>query len=163
MIQTKPKRHGSLKLRILFALLTALGLGLFVYFIYEAGIPEIWQDIKQLGYGFLVILALYAAKLSMRVLAWTQCVEAPYKLPFFNAFRAVMMGEALSSMLPLGILVSGTSKAVAVRKQGPFVVGLSSVAVENIFYSLATALFILGGVASFLFLLVPAGNIAAAN
>lgn len=163
MTQTKPKHTGSLKLRILFAALTALGLGLFVYFIYEAGILEIWLDIKQLGYGFLIVLALYAVKLSMRVLAWTWCVEAPYKLPFLNAFRAVMMGEALSSMLPLGILVSGTSKAVAVRKQVPFVVGLSSVAIENIFYSLATALFILGGGASFLFLFNPSGNIAAAN
>jgi hypothetical protein len=48
-------------------------------------------------------------------------------------------------MIPLGILISGTSKAVAVRNRVPFVVGLSSVATENLFYSLITGLFIIFG------------------
>jgi hypothetical protein len=44
-----------------------------------------------------------------------------------------MIGEALSAMIPLGILMSGTAKAVAVRKRVPFVAALSSVAVEICF------------------------------
>jgi len=51
----------------------------------------------------------------------------------------------MSSMIPLGILISGTAKAVAVRKRIPLVVGLSSVATENLFYSFTTSLFLIAG------------------
>jgi hypothetical protein len=62
----------------------------------------------------------------------------------------VIIGEAMSSIIPLGILVSGTSKAVSVRKKMPIVVGLSTVATENLFYSLVTSLFIAFGAIVFL-------------
>ena len=51
--------------------------------------------------------------------AWKLSVFEPYNLRIKDAVAAVIIGEALSSMIPLGILVSGTSKAVAVRKQVP--------------------------------------------
>jgi hypothetical protein len=64
-----------------------------------------------------------------------------------DTIPAVVIGEAMSSTIPLGILISGTSKAVAVRKRIPLVAGLSSVATENLFYSLVTSIFlILGGI-----------------
>jgi hypothetical protein len=55
----------------------------------------------------------------------------------------------MSSMIPLGILISGTAKAVAVRKRVPLVVGLSSVATENLFYSFTTSLFLILGALTF--------------
>ena len=62
---------------------------------------------------------------------------------------AVIIGEAMSSMIPLGILISGTTKAVAVRKRVPLVVGLSSVATENLFYSFVTSVFLILGAFTF--------------
>jgi len=53
-------------------------------------------------------------------------------------------------VIPLGILISGTTKAVAVRHRVPLVVGLSSVATENLFYSLTTSLFLIAGAVTFL-------------
>jgi hypothetical protein len=50
----------------------------------------------------------------------------------------------------LGILASGTSKAVAISNRIPFVAALSSVATENLFYSLITSLFIISGAIIFL-------------
>ena len=64
-----------------------------------------------------------------------------------DTVSAVIIGEALSSTIPLGILISGTSKAIAVRKRIPLVAGLSSVATENLFYSLITSLFLIAGAA----------------
>ncbi len=148
------------KLQIAGIVLTTFGIALFVFFVYTAGIREIWGGISRLGLGFLFVLALYAVKISTRVYAWTLCVEKPYHLRFVDAFRAVMMGEALSAMIPLGILMSGTAKAVAVRKRVPFVVGLSSIAVENLFYSLATGTLIVCGSIAFLLTFHPSGNVA---
>jgi hypothetical protein len=67
-----------------------------------------------------------------------------------DALPAVVIGEAMSSTIPLGILISGTTKAVAVRKKIPLVSGLSSVATENLFYSLITGIFLMLGAGVFI-------------
>lgn len=159
MTETRPKTSNR-KLKIAGIILTTFGLALFVFFVYTAGIEEITDGIGRLGWGFLFVLALYALKISTRVYAWTLCVENPFRLKFVDGFKAVMIGEALSAMIPLGILMSGTAKAVAVRKQIPLVVGLSSIAIENLFYSLATGILIVGGCVAFLLAFHPSGNVA---
>jgi hypothetical protein len=83
--------------------------------------------------------------MTARAAAWSLSVYAPYDLSLRDTIPAVIIGEALSSMIPLGILVSGTSKAVAVRKKVPLVVGLSSIATENLFYSFVTSGFLIVG------------------
>lgn len=163
MKDNSPLKNKITRLHVAGFVLTLTGIGLFSYFVYEAGIGEIWNGVSRLGWGFLLIVALYAVKISTRVLAWRLCVEEPHRLSFANGFRAVMMGEALSVMIPLGILISGTSKAVAVRNQLPLVVGLSSVAIENLFYSLATAVLIFCGALVFLFGFENTGSIEIAN
>jgi len=91
-------------------------------------------------------------------LAWKLSVYEPYRLSFPDTFQAVIIGEALSAMIPLGILISGTSKALAVRKKIPLVAGLSSLATENLFYSLGTGLFIsLGAIAALRSFTLPDG------
>lgn len=151
------------RLHFIGVILTVFGISLFAYFVSQAGLEEIWNGIKRLGYGFFIILGLHTLKLSSRALAWTLCVEKPYQLRFFSALKAVIIAEALNTMIPLGILISGTSKALAVRKQLPLVVSLSSVAVENLFYSFATSLLIISGSIAFLFTFHPGGNVATAG
>lgn len=161
----QPRESSSFKfnrLHLIGLILTALGIALFVYFVSQAGVEEIWSGITKLGLGFLIVLAIHGLKLISRALAWKLCVEKPYHLKLLHAFKAVVIAEALNTMIPLGILISGTSKAVVVRRRIPFVVGLSSVAVENLFYSLATALLIIGGSIAFLLTFEPTGNFAIA-
>ncbi len=139
------------RLKIVGVLFTLLGGGLFAYFIYSVGVAEILSGIGKIGFGgFAVIIVLYFLRILMRAVAWTLSVYEPYKLNLRDTLPAVIIGEAMSSMIPLGILISGTSKAVAVRKRVPLVVGLSSIATENLFYSFATALFIVLGAFAFL-------------
>ena len=133
-------------------ILTFLGVILFAYFIYSVGLSEILDGVAKLGYfGFAVILLLYLARICVRAAAWRLCVYEPYKLSFSDTFQGVIIGEAFSSLVPLGILASGTSKAAAVSNRIPFVVGLSSVATENLFYTLVTSIFIISGAVSFLY------------
>lgn len=147
----KNKRQASRSLKIFGALLTVAGVALFVYFVYSVGIYEILGGIRRIGVsGFLVILLGYFARILIRSFAWKLCVNEPYKLSVFDTMQAVIIGEALSSMVPLGILISGTSKAVAVRRRVPFVVAFSSIATENLFYSLGTGLFMAFGAIAFL-------------
>jgi hypothetical protein len=134
------------RIRTLAVLLTLVGIGLFGYFIYAVGFEEIVNGIGRFGIaGFGVILAIYFVRLCLRSYAWTLSVHEPDALRMQDALPAVVIGEALSSTIPLGILISGTSKAIVVRKRLPLVAGLSSVATENLFYSLVTGIFLIFG------------------
>ena len=149
-VNQPPSRHIQ-RLKIIGGLLTAGGIGLFAYLIYAVGLDEILNGVVRFGWtGFAVILLIYAIRLYSRTSAWCLAVHEPYELGLRDAIPAVLIGEAMSSTVPLGILVSGTSKAVAVRKRIPLVVGLSSVATENLFYCLVTGIFLIAGATSFL-------------
>lgn len=151
MSETPAKSKNFKTLKILAVLLTVGGAALFVYFISQIGVYEILSGIKRVGFtGFFLVFGIYAVRLAMRALAWSLCVEKPYQLKFRDSFQAVIIGEAMSSMIPLGIIVSGTAKALAVRHKIPLVVGFSSLAVENLFYSLGTGIFIILGAAELL-------------
>ncbi len=149
--QNSNKTKNLKRLKIFGAVLTVLGIALFAYFVYSVGVWEILLGISRIGFGgFALILLIYFLRIACRATSWRLSVSEPYKLNFSDTLPAVIIGEALSSLIPLGILISGTSKAVAVRNRVPMVVGLSSVATENLFYSLVTGLFIVFGAIAFL-------------
>jgi len=139
------------RLKVLGLVLTLGGIVLFCYFVYTVGLNEILGNIERFGVaGFAIILLIYFARILMRATAWTMSVYDPYSLRVQDTVPAVIIGEAMSSMIPLGILISGTTKAVVVRRRVPLVVGLSSVATENLFYSFTTSVFLMLGALTFL-------------
>ena len=61
------------------------------------------------------------------------------------------MGDALGNIVPLAsVAVSEPSKAAFVRDRLPLMIGLSAIAIENIFYSLSVVLFIFSGTTALL-------------
>jgi hypothetical protein len=145
---TQQRRRKFAPLGIVFGL---LGILLFAYFVRKAGLTEIVTGIKRLGVGFLLIIAISSVRHVVRSLAWTRCIERPYSLRFRDAFAARLMGDAVGNIIPLAsVAVSEPSKAVFVRDRVPLMVGLSALAIENIFYSLSVTLFIFAGTATML-------------
>lgn len=142
----KPKSRHVGRLKLAVVVLTILGMALFAYLIYAIGFWEIVHGIELFGWlGFAIILALYFIRLLARAIAWKLSVHPPYELRLRDTLPAVIIGEAMSSTIPLGIVASGTSKALVVRDKVTLTVGLSSVATENLFYSFTTALFLIAG------------------
>ncbi len=139
------------RIKIVAVISTIVGVGVFSYFVYSVGLDSVLSGVASLGVGgFAVILFVYFLKLLTRAAAWRLTVYEPHTIRLRDTFPAVVIGEALTSVIPLGILVSGTAKALAVRKHVPLVVGLASVATENLFYSLITGLFICLGAVTFI-------------
>lgn len=150
MLDRISDRHIN-RLKLAGIILTVAGIGLFAYLVYSVGLGELVEGIERFGLvGFAVILLLYFLRIVVRAIAWSLSVYEPYKLDFRDTLPAVVIGEATSSIIPLGILISGTAKAVAVRHRVPLVAGLSSVATENLFYSLVTSVFLILGALTFL-------------
>ena len=144
--QTRSRRFAPLG--VVFGL---LGLLLFAYFVSKAGVGEIAARIQRLGAGFLLILAVSSLRYIVRAIAWTRCIERPFQLRFRDAFAARLMGDALGNIIPfLSVAVSEPSKAVFVKDRVPLIVGLSGLAIENIFYGLSVSLFIFAGTATLL-------------
>lgn len=145
------KRSGSSRFAPLGIIFGLLGLFLFAYFVSAAGVGEILSNIQRLGAGFLLILVVSSTRYIVRAAAWTRCIDPPHRLRFRDAFAARLMGDALGNIVPfVSAAVSEPSKAVFVKDRVPLIVGLSGLAIENIFYALSVALFIFAGTATLL-------------
>lgn len=128
-----------------------LGLALFAYFVKKAGVGQIMEGISRLGAGFVLVIAISALRQIARSIAWTLCMEAPYRLRFRDAFRARVMGDAIGNILPFaGFIVSEPAKPALIRDLVPLMAGFSALAIENIFYALSVALFIFSGMMALL-------------
>ncbi|HET6975074.1 MAG TPA: lysylphosphatidylglycerol synthase domain-containing protein [Pyrinomonadaceae bacterium] len=148
LTQNQSRSRRFAPLGIIFGL---LGLLLFAYFVSHAGVGEIVARIQRLGAGFILILAVSGIRYVVRARAWTRCIEPPHRLPFRDAFAARLMGDALGNIIPfISAAVSEPSKAVFVKDRVPLMVGLSALAIENIFYALSVTLFIFAGTATLL-------------
>lgn len=144
-------QSGSRRFAPLGIIFGLAGLLLFAYFVSRAGVWEILSNIQRLGAGFVLILAVSGSRYILRAVAWTRCVEGPHQLRFRDAFAARLMGDALGNITPfVSAAVSEPSKAVFVKHRVPLMVGLSALAIENIFYSLSVSLFIFAGTATLL-------------
>jgi hypothetical protein len=140
-----PRRSATRRLAPAGIIFAVAGLLLFAYVVWSADVAKIYDDLRRLGAGFLVILLLSGFRFMVRALAWTFCFGAPHRLRFRDAFPAFLMGDAVGNLVPLGIVVSEPAKVALVRERVPVVAGLSAIAVENIFYSLSVALFVCSG------------------
>ena len=125
-IEPRPISPKSIKrLRLAGIFLTLFGVGLFGYLIYAVGFHDIFEGVKRFGFvGFGVIVLLFFFRIFARAYAWKLSVHEPYFLSLKDTIPAVIIGEAMSSTIPLGIIASGTTKAIAVRKKITLVAGL---------------------------------------
>lgn len=150
MANTAPdtKRKGYTPLGIVFAL---AGVLLFAYFVRKAGVGQILDGIRRLGIGFVLIIAISSVRHIVRSIAWTLCVEAPYRLRFRDAFRARLMGDAIGNILPFAsFVISEPAKPALIRDRVPLMAGFSAIVIENIFYSLSVIVFVFSGMLALL-------------
>ena len=129
-----------------------IGLAIFIALLWRTGPSDILDGILRVGWMFPVIVALGGLRFLVRAIAWTLCIEAPHTLRARDAFAAVLAGDALGNVTPLGPVVGEPAKAAFVRGTVPTAPALSALAAENAFYSLATAAMIASGMVALLYL-----------
>ena len=117
-------------------------MALFAWFVRQVGPSEVWGGLKQVGWGFAVIIAVAGVRFAMRATAWLLCLEPPHRLPFTSAFAAVVAGDAVGNLTPLGLFASEPAKAAFVRDRVPLGPAATALAIENILYTLSAALMI---------------------
>src|SRR5688572_25579955 len=138
------------RIRPLAVVGTVAGVLLFIYTLQAAGPREIFSQLRQVGYGFIVVLALSAFRMAVRAKAWSLCVEDTEHFTFAQAFKAFVTGDAVGNVMPLGPLASEGTKALLGRRDMPTPAAFSSVVLENVFYSISVAIVVMIGTLAFL-------------
>jgi hypothetical protein len=126
-------------------LMTLAGVALFVWLVWWVGPAEIWAGFRQIGWGLLLIVALAGLRFALRAAAWIRCLEPPHRLRVADAFAAVVSGDALGNLTPLGPIVGEPAKAAFVRPHVPLAPALTALAIENVLYTLSVAAMIAAG------------------
>jgi hypothetical protein len=141
-------RAGSPALIGFGALLGAL---LFAYTLASAGPSRIFDGIRSVGVGFAVVLLLSGFRMAVRAKAWSLCVEQQNdRFTFGEAFTAFVSADAIGNVTLLGPVASESAKAILIRKLVPVSQAISSVVLENLFYSISVAVMVAVGTIAFL-------------
>ena len=126
------------------------GLALLVWVVWKVGIAEIAADVRQVGWGLVAIVALGGLRFLLRAAAWRLCLDPPHHLRLRDAFAAVVCGDAIGNLTPLGPLVGEPAKAAFVRGRVALAPALTALAIENVLYTLSAAAMIAAGMIALL-------------
>lgn len=135
-----------------------VGAILLIVTIRQVGWAAVVDGVRSVGVWFLAILALGGLRFAARAYSWLACTEATTgdaatsagtdrsgRLDFSNAFAAVLAADALGNLTPLGLLASEPAKVLLVRRRLSTVDGISSVAADNVFYTLSVLVMFIAG------------------
>jgi Lysylphosphatidylglycerol synthase TM region len=142
---------SSRRLTAAGAVTAALGVAALIWQLRGVNPREIWDGLYGVGWGVLVVLVLGGLRFALRAAAWSRSVEPPARLAFGDAFAAVVAGDALGNLTPLGPIVGEPAKAAFVRGRLDLTTAVTALAVENLYYTLSVAAMIAAGTVALLF------------
>ena len=144
-------RRGQRALSVAAAL---AGAALFAYAVERAGVSEIIEAIRRVGWGLVVILALAGLRFLVRAECWRWCLAPATAFPIGRALTAFLAGDAVGNVTPLGLLASEPTKILLTRHHLATREAVASLAVENLVYAASDMAMVAGG------LVVLAVNVA---
>ena len=169
---TRPPRHTILNL-----VLAAIGAALLVVTVQRVGWADVQAGLGYVGWWFVVIILLGGIRFGARAQAWMACVRAlethtartqnseptlnsaptPNPAPTSNPelrtldfLSAVLAGDALGNLTPLGVLASEPAKVLMMRARLSTAGAIASVALENMFYIASVVAMLAAGAMVFL-------------
>lgn len=139
-----------MKSRLLAIISALIGLALFVYVLKQTGLSEITANLRAVGWGFLLILVVSSTRYLSRSLAWLHCMNpVERKVGFWALWRARLAGEAVGD-LTFGPVVAEPLRLIALGDKLPLSSGVSSLAVENISYTVSSCMMVMAGAVALL-------------
>jgi hypothetical protein len=138
---TPPRAH------LLGLVAAVIGAVLLVVTVRQVGWIEIQRGISAVGAWFAAVVLLGGFRFLARARSWMLCAErvgAP-GLATGPAFEAVLAGDAVGNLTPLGLLASEPTKVLLVRRTLPTGPALTSVALDNGFHTVAVLVMIAAG------------------
>jgi len=137
--------------RFLSAALAAIGgFALLAWIVWRAGVSDIAADLRQIGWTMAAIVAIGGLRFLLRAIAWRMCLDPPHTMTLGAAFSAVVCGDTIGNLTPLGPLVGEPAKAAYVRGRVALGPAITALAIENVLYTLSAAAMIAAGTVALL-------------
>ena len=146
-----PSTRSTRQITAAGLLTAAAGTALFIWLVKTVGPHEIWTGFQKIGWSLGWILLLGGLRFAARARAWALCIEPPHSLHFVDAFNAVVCGDALGNVTPLGPIVGEPAKIACVRGRVGVAAALTALAMENVLYTLSVGAMIAAGTIALLF------------
>ena len=140
-------------------LIAIAGLALLAWMVASVGVSEIVDDVRQVGWALIAIVAIGGMRFVLRAAAWRLCLEPPHALSLPDAFAAVVCGDTIGNLTPLGPLVGEPAKAAFVRGRVPLGPAVTALAIENVLYTLSAAAMIASGTVALLIQFRPSSAV----
>lgn len=122
------------------------GVALFAYALHRAGVDEILDGVRRVGWGLLPILALAGARFLLRAQCWRLCMPPASRLSLRQAFVAFLAGDAVGNVTPLGMAASEPAKVLLTRHRLATREAVASLTVDNLVYAASVATVVALGV-----------------
>lgn len=132
--------------RLIPILGAVLGSLLFAYAIRRAGVADIVEGIRRVGWGLLIVLLLGGLRFVLRAECWRLCM-AQGTVGRWRSFGAFLAGDAVGNVTPLGLLASEPTKVFLTRYHLATRESVSSLALENLVYAASVVAMIGVGIA----------------
>ena len=122
------------------------GILLLGWLVYRIGPGNLASNLVEVGWGFLLILALYAITVLLNSLSWQKMLGADARVPLRELAPMLVAGDAITTVNPIGLVggslvrVSLLSRALAPRT------ALISVGLASMTQFVGQVLFVLSGV-----------------
>ena len=116
------------------------GLLLFAWAARRAGVSEILDGIRRVGWGLIPLFVLAGLRFAARAEAWRLCAPAARRLRPSQAFAAFLAGDAIGNVTPLGWLASEPTKVFLTRHHLATTESISYLAIDNLLYICSTVI-----------------------
>ena len=126
------------------------GLILFTYSVRRAGVGNIVDGIRRVGWGLVPILVLGGTRFVLRAEAWRLCTPASTRLPLRRAFTVFLAGDAIGNVTPLGLIASEPTKLFLIRHHVATRESVTSLALDNVVYCASIVVMIAIGIVAML-------------
>jgi Lysylphosphatidylglycerol synthase TM region len=125
----------------------AIGVAVLVATVRQVGWSEVRAGLQAVGVWFVPVVALGGVRFLARAWAWTTCARhtGGGALTVPRAFAAVLAADAVGNLTPLGLLASEPTKVLLLRGVVPTGPALTSVALDNAFYTGSVVLMLAAG------------------
>lgn len=124
-----------------------VGAAVLVVTVRRVGWTDIRAGVGAVGGWFAVVVALGGLRFLCRARSWMLCAEAigAPGLTARRAFGAVLAGDAVGNLTPLGLLASEPAKVWMARRQLTTGPAVTSVALDNGFYTVSVLVMVAAG------------------
>lgn len=132
---------------IIRKLLTVLGVGVFIYFIYRMGWQNILDNIAKFGIWFGVILVVQMVWVLLQAASWSIIQNSLFRRAGFWFFvRIKIISDTMNTVLPTANLGGDSMRAFLIKSRIPLKEGVPGILVDKTVESIGGVLFMAWGI-----------------